>query len=173
MTQVQRIALTLAGLFALSRLEARPGNNQEWGPSYLNLPGYPRGMRNNNPGNIKIGSSQWVGKIPVSQNTDGTFEQFYGYLYGLRAMIKLLRDTYMRRWNLRTIREILTVYAPEIENPTSSYINMVSRSTGIAPDDRLADDYATLQKLVIAMAEVENGRPAVTSTQFSQAWNLL
>lgn len=41
----------------------------------------PRGIRNNNPLNIKIGND-WKGEVP---NTDGTFEQFESMEYGLRA----------------------------------------------------------------------------------------
>lgn len=133
----------------------------------------PRGMRNNNPGNLRIGASAWTGKIPPSQNTDGSFEQFYLYKWGVRAMIKLIRNYINTGTN--TTRKIITKYAPSNENHTASYINTVMQTTGINPDAVLnANDYELLQSLIIAMAFVENGVPdAITTQDFITAWSLL
>jgi len=49
-----------------------------------------RGLRNNNPGNIRISDTPWQGKIPKAMNTDKNkaFEQFESLEYGLRALMK-------------------------------------------------------------------------------------
>ena len=73
--------------------------------SYLNQNGLPRGIRNNNPGNIVISNNSWQGKIAVAQNTDGHFEQFTELYYGLRALAKLLVNKVNDGQN--TIRKIL------------------------------------------------------------------
>ena len=87
-----------------------------------------RGYRNNNPGNLKISSINWQGKVPVSQNTDGTFEQFISMPYGIRAMyMDLINDTIKKG---KTITEMLYEYAPPSENDTLKYISDVDEWTG-------------------------------------------
>lgn len=138
--------------------------------SYLGKSGYPRGMRNNNPGNIRIGSSPWQGKIPTGQNTDGSFEQFTSYVYGIRAMIKNLLN-----YNLNTIRGIVYKWAPpQDNNATEKYVDFVAIKTGLSPTQPLnLQDKNTLRKIVMAMAEMENGRPAITADQFNYAYSLI
>lgn len=182
----KNIALGLGAILLLfwDKLSAKPAGGSGSVPpvnatnsalanfSYLGQSGLPRGMRNNNPGNLKISGSPWQGKISVKQNTDGTFEQFTSYVWGLRAMIKLLRDTYIGKWNLRTLSAIISKYAPNTENDSQAYINFVSQKTGIGPYQQVNTDYHTMKKIVKAMAEMENGRPAVDDQFFNLAWNL-
>mgnify|MGYP003418327386 FL=1 len=141
--------------------------------SYLGQNGLPRGMRNNNPGNIRINSTAWQGKIPVNQNTDKSFEQFQTYAYGVRAMIKNLL-TYYKRDGLTTIHGIISKWAPASENDTAAYVQKVSRSTGFGPNQKInLESIATMRSLVLAMTAVENGRAAVTPELFNYAWNLI
>lgn len=142
--------------------------------SYLGQSGLPKGMRNNNPGNIRVSSNPWQGKVPLSQNTDGAFEQFTTYVYGIRAMIKNLL-TYYTRDGLRTLKDIIFRWAPPADNnDTSAYVTFVSNKTGLSPTQQLnLNDAGTMRKLVIAMTEMENGRPAVTPEQFNYAWTLV
>lgn len=142
------------------------------GLSYLGQRDLPRGMRNNNPGNLRISNNAWQGKIPANLNTDGAFEQFYNYAYGIRAMIKLLIN-YMSVKKLVTIRQIISTYAPSTENDTNAYIRRVSTDTGFPPDWPLSPTRDTLRKLVLSMSRVENGRTAVTDDLFNQAWSLV
>ena len=65
----------------------------------------PRGIRNNNPGNIKYNGINWAGlSIPPS---DGVFCVFTEARYGLRALGKLLRN-YNRYYGIRAINGIIT-----------------------------------------------------------------
>lgn len=141
--------------------------------NFLGQLGLPRGMRNNNPGNIRTGPIRWRGKIPVEENTDTNkeFEQFIDYPHGIRAMIKVIQ-TYQRD-GLRTISEIINRYAPPIENATDVYVSTVANETGLNKDAPFSFNKNDLQKLVIAMTAVENGRPAVEVSDFNQAWDLL
>lgn len=117
-----------------------------------------RGERNNNPGNIRISSSAWLGKIPVEQNTDGAFEQFDTVENGIRALGKLLLG-YASKYGLRTVRSIINRYAPPTENVTSAYVDAVANSLGVSPDDPLSiNDPATLFALTKAIIRHENGR---------------
>lgn len=139
--------------------------------NYLGRTNMPRGMRNNNPGNIRISSAKWQGKLPVSENTDGAFEQFNGYAWGVRAMIVLLRG-YIDRDGLTTLRGILNKYAPPSENHTGKYVNTVAQWTGIGPDQAITSDVAFLRKIVPALARYENGMDAVDDDMFTLAYIL-
>lgn len=114
----------------------------------------PRGIRNNNPLNIRIGNV-WLGE--VKENTDGEFEQFTSMIYGLRAAIVLLRR-YICHYHLNTIAQIVSRWAPSSENNTRLYINFVSERLGIANDTQLDFyDKGTICRLVEAMAYYECG----------------
>ena len=142
--------------------------------SYLGQSNLPRGMRNNNPGNIRKGSTPWQGKIPLAANTDGAFEQFAAYVYGIRAMVKNLQS-YQRDRGLNTIQQIVSTWAPAADNnDTAAYVAAVYMATGIPPTSPIdTTDRATMRELVKAMTRVENGRDAVTNEQFNYAWTLL
>lgn len=143
--------------------------------SYLGQSGLPRGMRNNNPGNIRISNTAWKGKVPVGQNTDKAFEQFGTFVYGIRAMIKNLQS-YQRDRGLNTINQIISTWAPPgvDNNNTGAYVATVSLNTGIGPTQPITlTDKNIMRKLVKAMARVENGREAVTDSQFNYAWSIV
>lgn len=142
------------------------------GLSYLGTNG-PRGQRNNNPGNIRISSSPWQGKVPVAQNTDGAFEQFTAYAYGVRAMIKLLQNYISAGHN--TIQKIIERYAPAADNNNvAAYVNAVASRSGLSPNATLSIDYNTLSRLVPAMATHETGQSdAVTPGMLAVAWSIL
>ncbi|MDT3388374.1 MAG: structural protein [Bacteroidota bacterium] len=114
----------------------------------------PRGVRNNNPLNIRIGNS-WKGEVAV--NTDGQFEQFVSMDFGIRAAVLLLHK-YQAKYRRNTISEIISAWAPSSENATNLYINIVSKRTGIDKDKRInLKNLPTLEKLLAAMIEVETG----------------
>lgn len=93
----------------------------------------PRGIRNNNPGNIRLGNN-WKGEKP---GEDTAFETFTSVEYGIRAIFKLI-DTYISKYNLETIQGIISRFAPPHENATANYINAVVRyMTEYANEDQL------------------------------------
>ena len=85
-------------------------------------PDAPRGIRNNNPGNIRISQADWRGK--VKDNTDGAFEQFVDPKWGIRAIHKILLS-YNKR-GIDTVQEIIETWAPPIENQTQFYVAHVA-----------------------------------------------
>lgn len=116
----------------------------------------PRGIRNNNPLNIRIGNV-WLGE--VSNPTDPAFEQFISMQYGVRAAFIILRR-YIRRYHKDTISAIISTWAPASENNTLRYIDVVAAKCKIAPDVPIRyEDEETMVKLVSAMAQVECGKP--------------
>ena len=94
----------------------------------------PRGIRNNNPLNIRrTAKDQWKGLR--AHQTDASFCQFESLDYGWRAAFYLLTRTYYHKYRLFTIRAIINKWAPPQENLTATYIQNVSRLTGIPPDE--------------------------------------
>lgn len=85
-----------------------------------------RGIRNNNPFNIRKSNNSWKGKIRISSDKD--FEQFTNIWYGLRAGFLLLRNGYLNK-GYNTPVEILYRYAPPQENSTEKYIDFVCDSS--------------------------------------------
>ena len=94
-----------------------------------------RGIRNNNPLNIRRSKDKWQGLKALQ--TDAQFCQFETMAYGWRAAFVMLTRTYYHTYRLYTIRAIITRWAPPNENNTAAYIRNVSRLTGIGPDEPL------------------------------------
>ena len=134
----------------------------------------PRGIRNNNPLNIRRSKDQWKG-LAKTQN-DREFCQFETAEWGWRAAFCLLTRTYFARYRLQTIRQLVGRWAPESENDTKAYVASVSRLSGIAPDEPLGDPakYAHRWMLVgIAMATHENGTSAIDWCAMLRGWGMM
>ncbi|MCM0721617.1 structural protein P5 [Parabacteroides sp. W1-Q-101] len=129
----------------------------------------PRGLRNNNPGNIRRNSDVFQGEVNPSR--DKEFKQFKNMAYGYRAMFKILSN-YYNKYQLNTIREMISRWAPENENNTAAYVSLVSIYAGIAPDALISFDREQMIRIVAGMSKVENGREAVMSDVIA-GWNLL
>ena len=95
----------------------------------------PRGIRNNNPLNIRRSKDQWKGMAEAQ--TDQAFVQFKSLKWGWRAAFYLLTRTYYHKYRLYTIRTIVNKWAPPSENNSKAYVENVSRLTGIDPDEAL------------------------------------
>ena len=118
----------------------------------------PRGLRNNNPLNIRISTDKFVGEVQPSQ--DKAFKQFDTMAHGYRAAFRVLR-TYINNYKCDTIRKIISRWAPKNENHTENYIKVVSERSGITADEPiLADNREMMIRIVAAMSFVENGREA-------------
>jgi hypothetical protein len=116
----------------------------------------PRGIRNNNPGNIRW-KDAWQGLLPKEQRGDPDFCQFQGPAWGIRAIAGTL-ITYQDKYGISTVRAAITRWAPPEENDTEAYIAAVSSSAGIGAEAPLRmHDYATLLPLVRAIVRHENG----------------
>jgi len=134
----------------------------------------PRGIRNNNPLNIRLSKDKWQGQINGKGNIDGNsslsseraggeavFCVFSSMEYGWRAAFVILCKTYYGKYKLRTIRDIVSRWAPPKENNTPAYIRHVSDYTGIGPDRDLGDPQTHPTNWLLtgyAMAVMENGK---------------
>ncbi len=117
----------------------------------------PRGIRNNNPGNIRLSKTAWQGQ--AGEQTDPAFIIFTAPVYGLRALMKTLL-TYHLKYGLDTVRSIINRYAPPVENDTGSYIYNVAKGMAVKPDDKID---LRAQEVLVALTQAivlhENGRP--------------
>lgn len=114
----------------------------------------PRGVRNNNPGNIVYNTSNdWKGQI----GSDGTFAKFSDPIYGIRAMMLLLRN-YCSNQNLCTIEKIINRWAPAPANNPVQYADTVAQICGVGKSQQLnINDYGTIRAVARAITAVENG----------------
>ena len=133
----------------------------------------PRGIRNNNPLNIRRSKDKWKGMR--MQQTDPSFCQFETLEYGWRAAFYLLTRTYYHKYRLFTIRAIISKWAPPMENKTDAYINNVSRLTGIGPDEPIgipSDKPSRWMSVGVAMAIQENGTESLDYFAMLRGWDL-
>lgn len=131
--------------------------------SFLGRKDLTRGIRNNNPGNLRfVATNNWQGKIPFVQNTDlgKAFEQFTELKYGIRAMMRVV-ITNIDKGN-DTISKIISRYAPASENDTSAYIGAVSKATGLLPNERITNvDAVFLITIARAIIKQEVGKESI------------
>lgn len=116
-----------------------------------------RGIRNNNPLNLKRGLPLFVGEVKAP--TDKIFRQFTTIFYGYRAaIICLLR--YYKDYKLRNVKSIITRWAPASENDTITYIRTVvtfmRNNSSIKYTSVYPLEVTDIPLLVAAMAFVES-----------------
>lgn len=134
----------------------------------------PRGIRNNNPLNIRKGNS-WQGER--HPQTDKAFEEFESMEYGLRAGFKILRN-YITGYNgktpkFNTIEKIVKRWAPPTENATRKYIDFVAKECGISPLETVSFNNRRLMvQIVSAMCHIECGQKIDVSV-IESAYDLL
>lgn len=121
-----------------------------------------RGLRNNNPGNIRLtydskgNKTLWNGEI---EGKDTAFKTFKSMAYGYRGMFVTLNSYLKKGYN--TIEKIINRYAPSSENDSIAYINTVSRKSGI-PSNQVINNDDQVVRIITAMSFVENGVAADT-----------
>ena len=113
-----------------------------------------RGLRNNNPGNVRLASTRYQGEV---DSTDSAFKQFKTMAHGYRAMFVLLY-TYQKKHELHTIEAMISRYAPAVENHTRAYIEAVSEWSGVPATSHITTTNGDIMvPVVAAMSRVENG----------------
>jgi hypothetical protein len=156
--------LALAALLAvpvvlLTTTKTEPVSNAQFANKKL-----ARGLRNNNPGNLRKSSVAWAGKI--SNPLDTAFESFDTMANGVRAAI---RNAYTH-WNRgkNTVATLISIWAPPTENNTIAYVAAVAKEAGISPNAQIKwGNNDTTAKLMYAIFKHENG--ADTSKYISLA----
>lgn len=124
----------------------------------------PRGVRNNNPGNLEASSSNpWVGQT----GSDGRFAKFETPEHGIRALGRNLIS--YQRQGIDTVSDIINRWAPPSDNnDTTAYIKAVCAQLGVTADQPIdASNPDTLQALCAAIIKHENGSQPYSADQLS------
>lgn len=136
-----------------------------------------RGLRNNNPLNIRKNSTKWQG-LSATQ-TDKSFFQFTSMAYGYRAAFKTLQTYILNKYDTdkdgvsNELEDVIMRWAPPCENNTEAYISTVERRSGVSRHTVLRrDNKEQLIAIVSAMSYVENGVPA-NMEDVNKGWELI
>ena len=117
----------------------------------------PRGVRNHNPGNIRLSKTRWQGQKEFQ--FDPAFVEFEDPVMGLRALMKVLL-TYDRKYGLDTVQSIINRWAPPHENATGHYAAHVCKRLNVKMRTTLnMKDPQILIGLAEAITLHENGWP--------------
>lgn len=128
-----------------------------------------RGLRNNNPLNIRRNGTRWKGL--AAEQKDSAFFTFNAPCWGYRAAFVTLRN-YVRLHGLDTLAQWVKRWAPPVENDTEAYIAFVARKSGVSADAVVdTADKSVMCKIVAAMSQMENGCAAVMS-DVEEGWRL-
>ena len=157
--------------FLTTNNNSLPANFRNWNGGNTYLTNSPRGIRNNNPGNLIYTNIKWNGKLPKHQNKDRRFEMFIAPEYGIRAMIKDLKHDIEKGKN--TVPTLISEYAPKHENNTSAYIQTVCRDLKVNQTSKLLPTKNTLKLLAISISKVETGGNYVTNELFEKAYAMI
>lgn len=127
----------------------------------------PRGVRNNNPGNIDFNPrNDWVGQLGLEQGvTKPRFARFDSPENGIRALGKLLINYRGKDGmpgvggkGIDTVLETVNRWAPSNENDTQAYAAAVAKRLRVRPTDPInIKDPATLRGMVLSIIIHENG----------------
>lgn len=113
----------------------------------------PRGIRNNNPCNIKFNSrNNWHGQLKPK----GEFCTFSDPLYGLRAAYKIIGTYYNN--GFRTIYDIISRWAPDGSVIVKNYAYYVARGCGMLSSEEINPRDADMMiKFMKGIVKFENG----------------
>lgn len=119
----------------------------------------PRGIRNNNPGNIERSAIQWQGSIPSDQVQavlgipyDPTFEQLVSPAAGVRMIGHVLASKAAR--GLTTVDSIIRDYS---KTDQDAYVAFVAGQLGVDANQDINVD-AVLPTFAAAIIQQENGQ---------------
>lgn len=134
---------------------------------------YAKGVFRNNPGNVEFAGQEGATR---PQNPDGTYSRFATFssqeegLYQIGRQLQLFDSR-----GISSIRDMIYKYAPpkkdgKVENDTASYIDVVSKRTGLHPDKPLdMSDPEVVKELIKAIVHVEVGKAPYTDAQYAEA----
>lgn len=152
----------IIGMTTRKNNEAAPSNGPRPAPGTSGV----RGIRNNNPGNIRKGKKKiWNGEVWPS--TDSSFSQFITMAYGVRALLIDLVNKHKQ--GLNTVQKIIFKYAPPSENYSQIYANVVANRMGIGVNEPFKMTEANLLQFAKAVALFENGSASALIN--AQAWD--
>lgn len=113
----------------------------------------PRGIRNNNPGNLDKGPTY---KGLTAVQPDPRFSTFISMPYGLRALGECL-FAYHKDHGLNTVDQFIKRFAPPNENQTQAYVSAVAACCRVPPGAPYPLTPANMLLLLEGISRHENG----------------
>jgi len=140
--------------------DSRP--NETFNDDYSRNQSAPRGIRNNNPGNLNYAGQRGAEK---ENGPNGRFAVFPSMIDGIAALYRQLK-LYAGR-GIDTISEIVKKYAPAADNNNvGAYISSLMKATGKGANEALnPEDTDTMVKLIRGIVNHENGMGHVDDKQ--------
>lgn len=119
----------------------------------------PRGIRNNNPGNLNFAGQAGATK---ESGENGRFAVFSSMQDGIAALHRQLKLYFSR--GVDTVEKIVNKYAPASDdNNVSAYIKQLVGATGKQADEKIdSGDQETVFKLIRGIVNHENGKGYVS-----------
>jgi hypothetical protein len=119
----------------------------------------PRGIRNNNPGNLNFAGQAGATK---EGGENGRFAVFESMRDGISALYRQIQLYFSRGVN--TIESVVNKYAPaDDNNNVQAYIKQLVGATGKQADEKLSgEDTETVFKLIRGIINHENGKGYVS-----------
>lgn len=121
----------------------------------------PRGIRNNNPGNLNYAGQAGA---TLEGGEGGRFAVFESMQHGVAALYKQLQ-LYFKR-GINTLSSIVKTYAPASDNNNvDAYISALTKATGKSANEVLdSGDTATIARLMKGIVDHENGKGYISSS---------
>ncbi|WP_338561899.1 hypothetical protein [Erwinia sp. E_sp_B04_7] len=121
----------------------------------------PRGIRNNNPGNLNFAGQAGATK---EGGENGRFAVFGSMQEGVAALYRQLQLYFKRGMN--TLSSIVKTYAPAGDNNNvSAYVAALSKATGKGADEALdPNDMSTISRMMKGIVDHENGAGYISSS---------
>lgn len=111
-----------------------------------------RSIRNLNPGNIRKTGITWFGQSKVQD--DKAFVVYTEARWGFRAIAKIFQQYKLR--GVDTIHELISAWAPPVENDTGAYAAFVAKNVGLGVNDKIdLEDIVTVVEICMAIAKFE------------------
>ncbi|HAT3847636.1 TPA: lytic transglycosylase [Serratia marcescens] len=139
-----------------------PRSVGQWSRGQFSGANEPRGIRNNNPGNLN-----YVGQNGATLEDHATprFARFNSAFEGFAALGKQIKAYYNGTskaagyQKLQSVEDIISRFAPASENNTQAYINKLSKMLGVGRGDSLnIQDPQVLATLMNGITQIENGK---------------
>ena len=133
----------------------------------------PRGIRNNNPLNMEYHKrNNWHGQLPYNKIIEPRFCRFSHMMWGYRAAACLLKK-YINVYRLKTIEEIINLWAPPGENQTNAYVDRVCEISHLSRNQVIDfNDQIAMLSLIGAMTVVECGN-AFNPSKNADLWSAM
>jgi hypothetical protein len=130
----------------------------------------PRGIRNNNPGNIEHGID-WNGM--AEEQPDERFIKFKDPEHGIRAMARILM-TYTNKYGISSVYDAVCRWAPPHENDSDAYAAFVADCMDVDPHECIdLTNRSILAKMIPAMIKMENGEQPYPLEQIKEGISLV